>query len=311
MGMKIVCLIRRTMQARRDYDENRDLLTPVEIAFSSDIQTYLHYLDAADIPYRFTQEGSVCHLWVRNYQQKHLVQTWHSQWIQRKLPPIGTNHEAQFAIGRLFLRTCPVVLTLIILAIIGFCIVQFDLLQPMAYLTFQDAFYVQEETGTLYSRPTSYFLQNGQWWRLFTPALLHFGLFHLIFNLIWLWELGWRIESYSHSLLIGTILTSASASAVSQFLAHPNNLFGGMSGVVYGLLGFCLTWSILRPHERMRLPQGVSVILIGWMLLSTTGLLSYLGVANVANFAHFGGLVSGTVFALIASFVWPSVYRHL
>ena len=35
---------------------------------------------------------------------------------------------------------------------------------------------------------------SGQYWRLLTPAFLHFGWLHIAFNSLWMWELGSKVE---------------------------------------------------------------------------------------------------------------------
>ena len=32
-------------------------------------------------------------------------------------------------------------------------------------------------------------ISSGQLWRLFTPALIHFGIMHIAFNMLWLYQL--------------------------------------------------------------------------------------------------------------------------
>jgi len=72
--------------------------------------------------------------------------------------------------------------------------------------------------------------------KMISPMLLHGGIIHLTFNMLWLWEFGRRIEAVqaSWSLLI-LIVSIALVSNTVQFLYGGAIYFGGMSGVVYGL----------------------------------------------------------------------------
>ena len=87
-----------------------------------------------------------------------------------------------------------------------------------------------------------------QYWRLVTPAFLHFGWLHIVFNSLWLWDLGSRLE-----LLLGRVnllllvLVIAMVSNISQYYATGPSLFGGMSGVVFGLLGFSWVAPLVQP----------------------------------------------------------------
>ena len=53
----------------------------------------------------------------------------------------------------------------------------------------------------------------GDWWRLVTPTLIHFGWLHVVFNCLWLWEFGQRIEHRLGGVnLLGLYVISAMAS---------------------------------------------------------------------------------------------------
>lgn len=134
---------------------------------------------------------------------------------------------------------------------------------------------------------------GGQWWRFVTPAFLHFGAIHLVFNLLWLADLGRRVESSQSSarLLLIAAVTALCAN-VSQYWYSPGSLFGGMSGVVYGLLGYCWLAGRSRPASPLHLPPGVVAFLLGWMALGMTGVFSFIGI-HIANAAHLGGFLSG------------------
>jgi GlpG protein len=131
-------------------------------------------------------------------------------------------------------------------------------------------------------------VRAGAVWRLVTPVLLHFGPLHLIFNLMWLFQLGCLIEARRGTLALAALVTViAIASNLAQF-AFAGPRFGGMSGVVYGLFGY--VW-IRGKHDRASGlfidPQSV-VIMVGWFFACLTGWLG-----PVANMAHGVGLVLG------------------
>jgi len=132
-------------------------------------------------------------------------------------------------------------------------------------------------------------------WRLFTPALLHFSALHIIFNLLWWWYLGGQIEQRisSSKLMVLFILASSLPNLLQYFMAGP--AFGGLSGVVYALLGYFWILGKYKPQAGLLLPPAY----IGFMLLwLVAGFFDLLGVP-VANGAHLGGLLVGCALAWI------------
>ena len=152
-----------------------------------------------------------------------------------------------------------------------------------------------------YIRPTLPEIQQGQLWRLVTPMFLHFSIFHIVFNMLWTWELGRIIEWQQGSWLLAALIFGISmVSNLAQYLVS-GPLFGGMSGVIYGLFGYIWIQSLTNPRFRIRLNPVIIKLMLGWFVLCWSGLLErFFGLA-VANTAHSAGLASGVVMALIAS----------
>ena len=159
--------------------------------------------------------------------------------------------------------------------------------------------------GNLIAFPSlSATLEAGHLWRLWTPALVHFSVLHLVFNSLWLWEFGRRIEGQEGSgRLLEGLLWLAPASALAQYAVGEHPLFGGLSGVVYGLLGYLVVVPRLRPRRAYRLPPALPVLLIGMLALMATGVTELFGLA-VANGAHLGGLLAGGLWG-VARALWP------
>ena len=80
-----------------------------------------------------------------------------------------------------------------------------------------------------------------------------------------------------------------------------------MSGVVYGLLGFCLLESRINPVSSLRLPAALLWFMLGWLFLCMIGLVEAVGFGAIANSAHVGGLFSGVVLGMLAGFWRKSV----
>jgi len=154
-----------------------------------------------------------------------------------------------------------------------------------------------------YSRPLLPEIRDGQLWRLVTPIFLHFGIFHIVFNMLWTWELGRLIEARQGALgLLGLSALIGIISNLGQY-AVTGPLFGGMSGVIYGYFGYLWMQGVFNPAFGMRLNRPVVYLLLGWLVLCWTGVLQWLFGIQVANTAHTIGLISGIAlaFAFIAA----------
>lgn len=143
-------------------------------------------------------------------------------------------------------------------------------------------------------------LTSGQVWRVFTPVLLHFGILHLLFNLVMFEAFARPIERHFGAWKLGYIIFSiALVSNVLQFmflqsdLGAGNTIFGGLSGVVYGVIGYMGVLSRRQdlPSD-LRLPPGlllVSAIFIGIGFF----------LSGIANICHLGGLLMGMALAVL------------
>jgi len=131
--------------------------------------------------------------------------------------------------------------------------------------------------------------------KLIGPALFHFSLLHIAFNTMWWWQLGGSIEKIlGKGELINLFLISAIISNLGQFLVTGPN-FGGLSGVVYALVGYVWFMGWLAPQKGLYISKPVVGFLMVWMLLGFVDLLP----VNMANTAHLLGMITGCILAVI------------
>lgn len=143
-------------------------------------------------------------------------------------------------------------------------------------------------------------LGRGEVWRWFTPMLLHFSVLHLAFNCAISIELGRRLEgALGSGGLWLLVLALAGASNLCQYAFGAGPLFGGLSGVAYGLLGFILVMARRMPAvPAWQLPPGLSIGLLVFLVVFSTGVTEAFGLF-VANAAHWSGLLGGMVLAAL------------
>jgi len=131
--------------------------------------------------------------------------------------------------------------------------------------------------------------------RLLGPALFHFSWLHIVFNTMWWWQLGGSVERIlGKGALINLFLVTALFSNLGQFIVTGPN-FGGLSGVVYGLVGYVWWYGWLAPEKGLLISKPIIGFLLFWLVLGYVDVLP----VNMANTAHLLGLVSGCLLAAI------------
>jgi GlpG protein len=139
-------------------------------------------------------------------------------------------------------------------------------------------------------------IRQGQVWRLVTPIFLHLSLLHILFNMMWLKELGHMLEAkQGPPFLIVMVLILGVLSNLGQFLVSGPN-FGGMSGVIYGMLGYIWLRSRFNPSCGLFVSKHNVILMIGWFFLCLSGV-----IGHVANTAHGVGLVAGMIWGFASA----------
>ncbi|MWJ29321.1 rhomboid family intramembrane serine protease [Halomonas sp. ZH2S] len=257
----------------------------------ADTRTLRQALWKRRIGHRITQEADGQLIWVADPTQydelRSLVQRWQSG-ASLELPQRRKRHSTQ-AVWPI-LRRVPVTASIIAISLLVFALTGLfgDLL--IVSLTIVP---VGIANGQLAFGSLSEMLGSGQVWRLLSPAFLHFGWMHLIFNLMWVWYFGRQIELLQGSRMMLLLLVVAGIGANLAQYVTGTVLFGGMSGVVYALLGHVWLMSQRAPQSGFFVPQMLVVFMLGWMVFTMTDMAGAIGFGNVANEAHLGGLIVG------------------
>jgi membrane associated rhomboid family serine protease len=140
-----------------------------------------------------------------------------------------------------------------------------------------------------------FFLQNGnnEWYRLVTSGFLHFGIIHIAFNMLLLFQLGQLLERPLGRVKFGLLYFAALLGGSAGVLIIDRNslaITGGASGAVFGLMAA----AAVGLHR-----QGINVFSTG---LGTTLLLNFFitfTIPGISIGGHLGGAVAGAICGLV------------
>lgn len=143
----------------------------------------------------------------------------------------------------------------------------------------------------------SYAVDAGRWWTLITAIYLHGGILHIVFNVMWIRQLGPAVEDFygiSRSFLIFTVAGIFGFILSSYF---GNRFTLGASGSIFGLLGALVYYGRKRGGsfgEAIYKQAGqwaIMFFIFGFLF------------PGVDNYAHGGGFIGGFATAHFLGFI--------
>jgi rhomboid protease GluP len=141
-------------------------------------------------------------------------------------------------------------------------------------------------------------VREGEWWRLSTAVFLHGGLWHIVFNLMALMQIGPSLEEiFGRGRVLFIFMATGIAASLAQYFFGAPGVMVGASGAIMGLIGAAAGWG-QRDGTRVGLEirnrtvsWAVAIVIMGFIF-------------PFANAAHIGGFVSGALLGLLYKPRW-------
>ncbi|MGY8872821.1 MAG: rhomboid family intramembrane serine protease [Pseudomonadales bacterium] len=260
-----------------------------EVALADDLKEFAEFLWQHEIPHRILEDDESQSLWVPRHVNVERVRFIYEQW--RNGGDLSSIKVQRPLRQRLNPLSFPLTIGLLILsAVITFGIGFGNQNSLMHWLTITD--YRLEGQNLIYTHLLES-LRSFEIWRFVTPIFMHFNLPHILFNALWIWVIGRRIEQLQGArIFFVVILWSAVVSNIAQFwISGP--LFGGLSGVVFAILAYTWLWDKKARVPFFGFPPPLMIFMVFWLVIGYTGLLEAIGFGSIANTAHLAGLLAG------------------
>lgn len=139
-------------------------------------------------------------------------------------------------------------------------------------------------------------VRAGEWWRLFTAALLHGSNMHLFVNCFMLYQLGRLAENIFGRMGLFVLFVGAAVTGCLFSAFVGGHMSVGASGGVMGLVGACIAFGL---RHRKRIPEFLRS-LFGSTLYFYAALVLLMGVfPSVDGWGHAGGALGGALLGLV------------
>lgn len=267
---------------------------------STDLAGFSTWLEQQGVSHSITREDDAQVLWLEHPEHTEPVLAALAQYVERPevRRAVGESNRSPVFVGGRWQPSpghAPVVMAILIVAAIVAWVTGLGTENSSAWLTFVDPREYSWQTLDARLAAMADTLASGQVWRLISPDFLHFSWSHIIFNAVMLWFLGSQVEWFDgrNRFLVLFLVTSVLSNTLQYLASGP--LFGGLSGVVYGVLGYC--WLSQQRRPRFQFPPALVIFALGWMLIGFTPLPELLGIGRMANEAHLGGFIAGLLLA--------------
>lgn len=142
-------------------------------------------------------------------------------------------------------------------------------------------------------------VDEGQWWRILTTPLLHFGPVHLAANMLMLLVFGRLVESLHGTVRLlavyvwcGAVSTAAVVGSMWLEATEPDVLIGA-SGAIFGLFGVAVARSVAT-WWRYRDALDRSQLVAFGLIVALQAVMDFL-IPNVSFLAHASGFAAGLV----------------
>lgn len=282
----------------------------LEVPAGVDLTDFASFLWDQQIPHRIRFVAGMQEVWLANEAQAEFVAEQYERWNQgESLHRVETKRTVQHQPSLLAqLLLVPVTFMLLLISLALTLLTGFGgSVEWLHWFTFVD---FKSQGGYLLFQSLDTLFTGGQYWRFITPIFLHFSLLHLIFNLLWTYELGRRVEfAHQRWVVIALVLFMGFVSNIAQFVMT-GPMFGGLSGVIFGLMAYTWLWDRISQDFRFGLPPILMTFMVVWLVLGVSGLLEKMGLGAVANTAHLAGLISGLVSAPVVYAFRQKVWRN-
>jgi membrane associated rhomboid family serine protease len=138
-------------------------------------------------------------------------------------------------------------------------------------------------------------IAEGEWWRFFTPMVLHGGGFHILMNSLVLWIYGPHVEqAFGSARFIALYVVSGFIGSVASYSFSDPFIIGvGASGAIFGITGVLLVYLYRRRSSSFVYAEMRNVMFFIGINLALGAL-----IPGIDIWAHIGGLVAGMALGL-------------